>query len=126
MLGTQLSTSKEAREKLVANLASWKTRCNPYRQEYHYWKAKVVYFLAQLSYVPWLWDMLWSRGFHWGFKSYRRLYVNQARFDIDLATVESNYLSPPKAAMDEMVDSGQELVPDALEVNLHGYHPTPF
>ena len=54
--------------------------------------------------------MLWSHGFHWGFKSYQHLYVNCARFDIDLATM----------------DFGRVLVPDALEVSPHGYHPAPF
>lgn len=83
-------------------------------------------FLAHLSYISWLREMLWSRRFHWGFESYRHLYVNQVCFDIDLATVESNYMSPPEAAVDEMVNSGQELVLDALEVNPYGYHPAPF
>ena len=87
-LETQVSTSDDAREKLTADLASWKTRCNQYRQRYHYWKAKAVHCLAQLSFVPWLQDMLWSRGFHWGFENYQYLYVNRACFNIDLATVE--------------------------------------
>jgi hypothetical protein len=85
-----------------------------------------VHILAPLSYVPRLRDMLWSRGFHWGFETYQHLYVNWARFDIDLVIVESNYLSPPEAVVDEMVDFGRKLVPDALEVNQHGYHPAPF
>ena len=39
--------------------------------------------------------------------------------------VESNYLSPPEATVEEIVDSGQELIPDAPKVNRQGYHPTP-
>ena len=46
MLETQLSASEDAREKLATDLASWKTRCNRYRQGYHYWKAKSVRYLA--------------------------------------------------------------------------------
>jgi hypothetical protein len=39
-----------------------------------------------------------------GFENFQYLYVNQARFNINLAMVESNYLSPLEAAIDEMVD----------------------
>jgi hypothetical protein len=121
----ELLASEDSREKLVADLASWKTRCNRYRQGYHYWKAKAVRYLAELSFVPLLRNMQWSFGFHWGFENYRFLYVNRGRFDIDLATVKSDYLRLPQHAIDQMADSCLELIPDAPEVNSHGHGPTP-
>jgi hypothetical protein len=53
------------------------------------------------------------------------LYVNRAHFNVDLATVESNFLSPHEAAIDEMVDSSREMIPDAPEVNRHRFQSTP-
>jgi hypothetical protein len=58
-------------------------------------------------------------------ENYQHLYVNRAYFNVDLATVESNFLSPPEAAIDEMVDSNREMIPYASEVNCHRFQPTP-
>ena len=38
----------------------------------------------------------------------------------------SGYLSLPTAAINEMVDAGLELIPDAPEVNPHGHQPMSF
>ena len=123
-LETQLSASEDALEKLAEDLATWKTRSNQYRQGYQYWKAKAVRYFTQLSFVPWLRDTLWSRGFHSGFENYRYLYLNQACFDVNLDEVQSNYLRVPQDAIDKMVDSCLKLFPDAPEFNSHGHPPT--
>jgi hypothetical protein len=124
-LRTQLSTFKDAREKLTVDLESSRTRCDWYHQGYHYQKAKTVRYLAELSFVPWLRDLLWSHKFHWGFENYRYLLINRACYNINLATVGSDYLSTPIVAIDKMVDSGRELILDDSEVNPYGFWPTP-
>ena len=76
-------------------------------------------YLVELSFVRWLCDLLWARGFHWGFENCRHLLINREHYGIDPTTVASNYLSLPTSAIDEMVDASQELILDAPEVNPH-------
>jgi hypothetical protein len=126
MLEARLSASEDAREKLVADFEASKMRCDRYHCGFHFWKAKVVRYLAELSFVPYLRDLLWAHGFHWGFENCWHLLINQERYGIDLATVASDYLSLLAIAINEMVDAGRELIPDAIKVNPYGHQPTPL
>jgi hypothetical protein len=119
ILEAQLSASKDASEKNTVDLEALRERCGRYCYGFHYWKAKVVRYLAELSFVPWLRDLLWLHGFHWGFENCWHPLINQQFYGIDHATVASNHLSLPTDAIRKMVDDDRELIPKAPKVNPH-------
>jgi chromosome segregation ATPase len=52
------------------------------RARYDAGQAKLQHYLKQLSYMPYLRDQSWGRGFNWGFKKFRTLVKNpQYKFD---------------------------------------------
>lgn len=63
-------------------------------------------------------DLVWAQGFQWGFENCRYLTVNRDRYNIDPTTVDSDFLILPFGAIDELVDIGRDLLPDAPEVSV--------
>lgn len=119
-LEAQLAQFEESREKAeeslvaaIAELIDSKDRCNRFRQGYHFWKAKATRYLKELSFVPWLRDLVWARGFYWGFENYRHLTINQDRYNIDPTTVNFDFRKLPSRAIDELADIGKNLLPNA-------------
>lgn len=122
-LETQLSRLEDACKKFEADLKASRERCGRFREGYLYWKAKAARYFMELSLIPWLRDLLWVKGFHWGFENCRYLTINRERFNIDPATVEFNFLTISASAIDELVDTSRDLIPNAPEVNVYGLRP---
>ena len=53
-LEAQLSRLEDNCEKLMADVDAFRTKCDQFRLGYRYSLAKVVRYLAKLSFVPWL------------------------------------------------------------------------
>jgi hypothetical protein len=51
------------------------------------------------------------------------LTIHLERFNINPATVDSDFLTIPTSAIDEMVDTGKDLILDAPNVNAYRFRP---
>jgi hypothetical protein len=81
------------------------------RARYDAGQAKLKSYLKQLSYVPFLRDQSWGRGFKWGFENFRTLLKNsQDKFDLE--TVGPLVVGIPEEAIQEMEEFGKKFMPD--------------
>jgi uncharacterized small protein (DUF1192 family) len=81
------------------------------RARYDAGQAKLKSYLKQLSYVPFLRDQSWGRGFNWGFENFRTLLKNsQDKFDLE--TVGPLVVGIPEEAIQEMEEFGKKFMPD--------------
>jgi hypothetical protein len=81
------------------------------RARYDVGQAKLKRYLKQLSYVAFLRDQSWGRGFNWGFENFRTLLMNsQDKFDLE--TVGPLVVRIPEEAVQEMEEFGKEFMPD--------------
>jgi hypothetical protein len=69
--------------------------------------------LKQLSFTAWYKDHSWTRGFHWGFESFRTIASNPSIFKVEFKTVSADFLPPPEQATQELHDLRKDLFPDA-------------
>lgn len=81
------------------------------RARYEAGQAKLKRYLKQLSYVPFLRDQSWARGFNWGFKNFRTLVTNP-QYKFDPETVGPQLVGFPDEAVQEMEEFGLDFMPD--------------
>jgi chromosome segregation ATPase len=81
------------------------------RTRYDVGQAKLKRYLKQLSYVPFLRDQSWARGFNWGFENFRTLVTNP-KYKFDPETVGPQLVGFPNEAVQEMEEFGKEFMPD--------------
>jgi len=63
-----------------AMLQESKGACNKLKLKYMHWKAKALRCMKQLSFIPWLRDQVWTRGFHWGFEFFKTSVLQPRRW----------------------------------------------
>lgn len=68
-LAEELNTAKAEKEQVVAEQKGVESRYKRLRKKYHHYKAKAKRYFKQLTLVPWLRDLGWSRGFNWAFEN---------------------------------------------------------
>jgi hypothetical protein len=83
------------------------------RARYDAGQAKLKRYLKQLSYVPFLRDQSWARGFNWGFENFQTLVTNP-KYKFDPETVGPHLVGFPDEAVQETEDFGKEFMPDVL------------
>jgi len=76
------------------------------RARYDAGQAKLKRYLKQLSYVPFLRDQSWARGFNWGFENFQTLVTNP-KYKFDPETVGPHLVGFPDEAIQEMEDFGK-------------------
>jgi hypothetical protein len=76
------------------------------RARYDTGQAKMKRYLKQLSYVPFLRDQRWARGFNRGFKNFQTL-VKNPQYKFDPETVGPHLVGIPDEAVQEMDDFGK-------------------
>jgi hypothetical protein len=81
------------------------------RARYDAGQAKLKRYLKQLSYVPFLRDQSWGRGFNWGFENFRTL-VKNPQYKFDPETVGLLLVGILDEAVQEMEDFGKEFISD--------------
>lgn len=81
-LESQISQSEVGWKKMEESLKESRDKCGRFREWYRFWRAKATWYLAELSCVPWLRDLVWAQGLYWGFKNCRYLIVNRDRYNI--------------------------------------------
>jgi hypothetical protein len=74
-------------------------------------QVKLKRYLKQLSYVPFLRDQSWARGFNWGLKNFRTLVMNP-KYKFDPETVGPHLVGFLDEAVQDMEDFGKEFMPD--------------
>lgn len=83
------------------------------RAKYGYCKAKTKRYLKQPSYVPFLRDQSWGRGFNWGFKNFQTL-ATKPQNKFDPTTVGPLLVGIPDEAIKEMEEFGVDVMSDVL------------
>jgi hypothetical protein len=81
------------------------------RARYDAGQAKLKCYLKQLSYVPFLRDQSWARGFNWGFENFQTL-VKNPQYKFNPETVGPHLVGFSDEAVQEMDDFGKEFMPD--------------
>ena len=89
-------------------------KCEYLKRQLSYFKVKAARYFKQLSFLPWLRDHSWARGFNWGFEAFRTLVLHPNLFDFEPKTVKSDFLPVPETARGELHYMGEELFPDVL------------
>jgi hypothetical protein len=89
-------------------------KCEYLKKKLSYFKVKAARYFKQLSFLPWLRDHSWARGFNWGFEAFRTLVLHPNLFDFEAESVKSDFLPVPENARNELHYMGEELFPDVL------------
>jgi hypothetical protein len=118
-LGEEARLAKVEKEEVVNKLKmaterfeEAEGRCEYLKRKLSYFKVKAARYFKQLSFLPWLRDHGWARGFNWGFEAFRTLVLHPNLFDFDAGSVKSDFLPVPEAARNELHYMGEELFPD--------------
>jgi hypothetical protein len=62
-------------------------RCEYLKKKLSYFQVKAARYFKQLSFLPWLRDHSWARGFNWGFEAFRTLVLNPRLFNFEAKSV---------------------------------------
>jgi hypothetical protein len=74
-------------------------------------KDKTKHYLKQLSYVPYLRDQSWGRGFNWGFENFQSL-ATKPQYKFDPTTVGPLLVRISDEAIKEMEEFGLDFMLD--------------
>jgi hypothetical protein len=84
------------------------------KKKHRHYKSKAARFFKQLSFLPWLRDQSWARGFDWAFESFQVLVLNPKAFRFQTETmIAVGFMDLPELATIELIEMGADLFPDA-------------
>jgi chromosome segregation ATPase len=79
---------EEVEEKLKAATQRFEEaegKCEYLKKKLSFFQIKAARYFKQLSFLPWLRDHSWARGFNWGFEAFRTLVLNPQHFTLRLS-----------------------------------------